>query len=114
MARGRKAVIGDTRTARNGYRYIRTAEGWESAHRLVVREKLGRPVGPDERVRFLDGDRNNLDPENLEVYKVRQASTETRIARLEVKKDEIMSELIDLYTEVGDSRQAELIRRAML
>lgn len=114
MSRGRKAGVGDTRVARNGYHYTRTEEGWESTHRLVLREELGRPVGSDERVRFLDGDRTNLDPENLEVYKVREASTHTKIARLEVKKDEIMSELLHLYKEAGDHTQAELIRRAML
>ncbi len=114
MARGRKATIGDTRVAPNGYHYTRTEGGWESTHRLVLREKLGRAVGADERVRFLDGDRDNLDPDNLEVYIIKQASTATRIARLETKKDDIMSELIELYTEAGDNRQAELIRRAML
>jgi len=114
MTRGRKASIGDTRTALNGYQYVRTDKRWELSHRLVLQEKLGRPVSSDERVRFLDGDRTNLDPENLEVYTIKRASTETRIARLEVKKDEIMSELLDLYTQAGDNIQAELIRRAML
>ncbi len=114
MSRGRKANIGDTRTALNGYHYTRTASGWESTHRLVLQKKLGRPISTAERVRFLDGDRGNLDPENLEVYKVREASTQTKIARLEVKKDEIMSELLELYKEAGDNIQAELIRRAML
>ena len=114
MTRGQKAHVGDTRTAPNGYHYTRTEEGWETTHRIVLQEKLGRPVSTTERVRFLDGDRTNLDSENLEVYTIKQASTDTRIARLEVKKDEIMSELLDLYTEAGDHIQAELIRRAML
>ncbi len=114
MARGRKANIGDKRVAANGYQYIRTTKGWELTHRLVIEEERGTPVGSDERVRFVDGDRTNLAAENLEVYTVRKASADTRIARLEVKKDEIMSELLDLYAEVGDDRQAELIRRAML
>ena len=114
MARGRKAHIGDTRIAPNGYHYTRTDGGWESTHRLVCAERLGRSVNSNERVRFLDGDRTNLNPENLEVYTIKQGSSHSRIARLEAKKDDIMSELIDLYKEVGDDTQAELVRRAML
>ena len=77
MPRGRKANIGDTRVAPNGYHYTRTEHGWESTHRLVCAERMGRPVGSDERVRFLDGDRANLDPENLEVFTVKEASEHT-------------------------------------
>ena len=114
MSRGRKASIGDKRTAPNGYQYIRTPKGWELTHRLIIEEERGTPVGSDERVRFLDGDRTNLSPENLEVYTVKKASHSKRIARLEVRKDEIMAELEYLYRESGDIKQAELIRRAML
>lgn len=114
MARGRKAQVGDTRTAPNGYHYTRTKDGWESTHRLVLQRRLGREISSNERVRFLDGDRANLDPENLEVYTTKEASTQTRIARLEVKKDEILYELEQLYRKAGDHHQAELIRRAML
>ena len=114
MSRGRKASIGDTRVAPNGYKYIRTTKGWELIHRLVIEEERGYPVASNERVRFLDGDRTNLSADNLEVYTVKKASADSRIARLEVKKDDIMAELLDLYTEAGDHRQAELVRRAML
>ena len=114
MARGRKANIGDKRTAPNGYQYIRTVKGWELTHRLVIEEERGAPVGSDERVRFIDGNRTNLAPENLEVYTVKKGSVDKRIARLEVRKDDIMSELEELYREAGDIKQAELIRRAML
>lgn len=114
MARGRKAKIGDTRTAPNGYHYTRTAAGWILTHRLILSKHLGRSLLSNERIRFVDGDRTNLSLENLDVYITKKSSADTRIARLEVKKDEIMSELLDLYEEAGDHRQAELIRRAML
>ena len=114
MTRGRKATIGDTRTAPNGYHYTKTEEGWESTHRLVLEEKLGRKILDNERVRFLDGDRTNLNSVNLEVYEIKKATANTKIARLEVKKDEILLELEELYREVGDHIQAELIRRALL
>ena len=114
MSRGRKASIGDTRVSPNGYKYIRTVKGWELLHRLVIEEERGTPISSDERVRFLDGDRTNLSPNNLEVYTVKKASTDRRIARLEVRKDDIMSELLELYEEAGDKTQAEMIRRAML
>ena len=114
MVRGRKAKVGDTRVAPNGYHYTRTAKGWMLTHRLNLQQHLGRPLSSDERVRFVDGDRTNLSITNLDVYVTKKGSTDSRIARLEVKKDEIMAELMELYEEAGDHRQAELIRRAML
>ena len=114
MVRGRKARVGDTRTAPNGYHYTRITTGWILTHRLVLQKHLERQLSSDERVRFVDGDRTNLSIENLDVYITKKGSTDSRIARLEVKKDDIMSELLNLYEEAGDHRQAELIRRAML
>lgn len=39
-------------------------------HRLVMEEKLGRPLDPKERVHHLDGNRQNNDPTNLELWKI--------------------------------------------
>ena len=114
MARGRKAIVGDTRTAPNGYHYTREKDGWKLTHRIVIEEHMGRAIGDDERVRFIDGDRTNITAENLEVYTIKQASDEAKIARLEIKKEEIIEELISLYKRVGDDRQAELLRRALI
>ena len=88
--------MGDTRTSRNGYEYTRTTTGWELSHRLVAKREMGRPISDDERVRFIDGDRTNLSPENLDVYKVKEKTAARRIAELEAKRDEIDAELEEL------------------
>jgi len=51
----------------------------------------------DERVRFVDGDRSNFeDPDNLDVYRIRQASVAKRKARIEARIDELQAQLIEL------------------
>ena len=98
--RGQKSKIDDTRIAANGYHYTRTANGWELTHRIVVESKLGRPLAYDERVRYVDGDRSNYnDPDNLEVYQVRQASIAKKRARLEARIDELQAQLLELESD---------------
>jgi hypothetical protein len=95
--RGERSDVGSTRVSANGYHYTKTDDGWELTHRIVVaREVLGRPLQDDERVRFEDGDRTNLDPRNLVVYRVRQSSKERRRAQLLARRQEIDAELADL------------------
>lgn len=97
MARGRKSETGETRTAANGYHYTRTDKGWELTHRLLAGRQLGRPLEFDERVRFIDGDRSNYaDPDNLSVYKVREASVAKKRARIEARIEELQAQLDDL------------------
>ncbi len=88
--------MGDTRTSRNGYQYTRTEIGWELSHRLVVERELGIKIRPNERVRFSDGDRTNLSPENLVVYEVKAKTNDKRIAELEAKRDEIDAQIEEL------------------
>jgi hypothetical protein len=66
--RGKASSIGDTRVSLNGYHYTRTETGWQLTHRLVAEEKLGRPLRENERIRFVDNDRTNLDSDNIVVY----------------------------------------------
>ena len=96
MARGRKSKVGDIRWSKNGYHYTRTETGWELTHRLVAARKLGRSLTPEERIRFADGNRTNLDPDNIEVYEVRQQSIERRKARIQARIDELEAELAEL------------------
>ena len=88
--------MGDTRTSRNGYQYTRTETRWELSHRLVAERKLGHTIGADERVRFIDGDRTNLSPDNLEVHKVKAKTNDKRIAELEAKVEDIEAEIEEL------------------
>ncbi len=100
MARGRQAKVGDTNVSANGYHYTRTKSGWQLTHRIIAEEILGRPLYDDERVRFRDGDRNNLDPNNIEVYtkgsttgRNRVSYLQKRLAQVEALRDELLAEL---------------------
>ncbi len=91
MPRGKQAEVGDTNTSANGYHYTRTEEGWRLTHHLVAEKKLGRPVAPDETVRFVDGDRNNLSPDNI-IVTTRKTSLRGKIAKLEAQIMELTAE----------------------
>ena len=108
MTRGQKSEQGDTRVAPNGYHYIRTSTGWELVHRHKCEGKLGRPLTANERVRFRDGDRNNLSIANLEVYIVKEKSDAARRAYLEAKIEELQAELesLDEVDEQDDMQHA--------
>lgn len=95
MSRGRKAEVGTTKISPNGYHYTRTQSGWELTGRVIGAMKLGRALKPNERVRFLDGNRLNLDPENIEVRKV-SIVTDKRKANLEIKIQELQAQLAEL------------------
>lgn len=91
MPRGQASQIGDTHVAANGYHYTRTDKGWKLTHHIIAEETLGRPISPDETVRFCDGDRTNLKPDNIFVTQ-RRASRASRIAALEAKIMELTNE----------------------
>jgi hypothetical protein len=67
MPRGAKRQVGTVRIALNGYRYIQTESGQRLLHHVLAEKKLGRPLRPDERVYFMDGDRQNVEVDNIEV-----------------------------------------------
>lgn len=58
-----------------GYRYCRTSpphpkrnsKGLYPLHRVLVENKLGRLLAPNEEVHHIDENKQNDDPENLEV-----------------------------------------------
>lgn len=63
----RRCPIGSRTEHADGYWLIRTEYGWELEHRVVMSQKLGRPLLPGEIVHHLDEDKKNNDPENLEL-----------------------------------------------
>lgn len=81
----------ETRTSANGYHYTREKGKWRLTHHIVAEEKIGRKIKKGERVYFKDKDRNNLDPDNIEVRPVR--TKEDRIR-------EIQNKIADLQTEL--------------
>ncbi len=94
--RGQKSNPGDTRTAKNGYHYTCTSDGWMLTHRVLVEKDMDRALHDNERIKFVDGDRTNLDLSNLEVYQVRQKTRHQRMSRLESKIEELQIELEEL------------------
>ena len=103
MARGKASTIGAERWSPNGYHYTRTPDGWELTHRLVAAEKLGRPLTEEERIRFVDGDRTNLKPTNINVYIVKKGTILKRISVLEAKKEAIDFEIAELKAQLEAS-----------
>ncbi len=55
-------------TAKGGYVVVLHKGKYVMEHRLVMAEKIGRPLQPEERVHHLDGNRQNNDPGNLQLF----------------------------------------------
>lgn len=98
--RGQKSDEGSTRIAPNGYHYTKENGKWRLTHHILAEKKLGRPVMPWERVKFVDGNRRNLDQKNLIVVDKAGTTPEQKIAKLESEirmltdlRDEIESAL---------------------
>ena len=59
------APLGERRKGKQGYVYVKTEQGWELEHRMVMAKTLGRPLKAGEIVHHKDEDRANNDPGNL-------------------------------------------------
>lgn len=71
MSRGQAAAIGDERWSPNGYHYTKTKTGWQLTSRMLMEEKLGRPLLSTERVVFKNGNRRDVRIDNLELTEVK-------------------------------------------
>ena len=98
MPRGVIAKDGNTFVNANGYHHTRVDGKWRPTAHIIAEEKLGRPLDlKTDQVRFSDGDRYNLDPNNIVVQPKRdRRSKEARIVQLEVRIAELQQELKEL------------------
>jgi hypothetical protein len=101
MARGRSAEEGATYWSQNGYHYTKRDGKFQLTHKLRVEEKLGRKLLDSERVRFIDGDRRNLDPENLKVVTKGKVTLRTQLARLIARRDELDAQIADVEAKLA-------------
>jgi hypothetical protein len=104
MPRGTTSEIGEERTSANGYRYVRTEDGWRFKHHIIAEKKLGRALNADERVIFKDKDRKNLKPENIEVVLQGTSSLRQKKARLEARIAELQAELAEVNKEIQSGK----------
>jgi len=100
VARGSAAAVGTERVSPNGYRYRKTEDGWETVHRLLAEAKLGRKLNNNEFATFRDGDKTNLDPDNITVrlrgrtsLRRRLALVESRLAEFTAERDHLMEQI---------------------
>jgi hypothetical protein len=68
---GRALPDGTRRPHPTGYIQIKVNGAWIMEHRHIVEQQLGRVLESHERVHHKDGRRDNNDPLNLELWKVK-------------------------------------------
>jgi hypothetical protein len=102
MARGANAAVGAERISQNGYLYVKTEDGWKLAHRLMAeREILKRPLNPNERVTFRNGNKLDVRVENLKVSSVR-----TDMHTMEKRRDALIVRIEELQGQLADLEEA--------
>lgn len=100
MTRGNPATEGATRISQNGYHYTKTKKGWRLTHHIIAEEKLGRPLTVAERVKFIDGNRRNLKPSNIQVIRKGTSSQRARLAVIEARIEELEAERDQLQLQL--------------
>jgi hypothetical protein len=111
----RRAVAGKPRRTSHGY-VVRAMPDHPAAnragvvfeHRLVMEEKIGRPLTPEESVHHRNGDRSDNRIENLELWSKRQPAGQ-RVA----DKLVFVEEMVDLYLTDLTANQREVLARAV-
>jgi hypothetical protein len=101
MPRGVLSKVGDETVNANGYTQVKTEEGWRGKHTVILETKLGRKLKPGESARFADGDKSNLNPDNIILVEHRNArSINARIAKLEAEIADRQAVLVELRAQL--------------
>lgn len=106
MPRGQTSEVGTERWSPNGYLYRRLDTHWELVHRLIAEEKLGRKLSENEYATFADGDRKNLDPDNIVIRVRGRSSLRRRLAQVQERIRELQATEEELLGRI--MRQEEL------
>ena len=107
MPRGVADPVGTRRKRQNGYWETKTKLGWERDHNIIAEQKLGRPLDHSkEWAYFIDGDKDNLSPDNIEVRPVRSVKIKRSLQlRTQVKK---LRQDLDTFTARLEAVEREL------
>lgn len=98
MARGANAPVGAEMTSQNGYHYTKTEDGWKATSRIIAeKEILHRPLQPNERVGFRNGNKLDFRPENLVVTK-----TKTGLDMMKRRRDALIVRIEELQAQLQD------------
>jgi hypothetical protein len=103
MPRGRTSPVGAVTINANGYSQTKVENGkWVGTHQLILEEKIGRKLLPGERAIFIDGNKENLDPDNIDLNKNSVAqSTRARIAKLQAEIEDRLAIIKELESELS-------------
>jgi len=98
MPRGKSSPIGAITINANGYSQTKIGEGeWLGTHVVILQERLGRKLRPGERASFKDGDKTNLDPENIVLIEtMNNRSINAKIAKLQAEIEDRQAVINDL------------------
>lgn len=99
MPRGEASKLGTVTITANGYSTTKTLRGWVPTQQLIAEKALGRALRPDERVTFADGDRKNLNPDNIVVVPRNRMSKAAKATKLEAQIAELQAQLKLLLEE---------------
>jgi hypothetical protein len=94
MSRGVNSKIGDETIAANGYAYVKTEDGWVLKHHIIAEKKFGHIIDTNKfRIYFVDNDRSNLDPANIDIKPKGDEAVEKKRERLKIKIAQLQAEL---------------------
>lgn len=96
MPRGNPAKVGDTNISDNGYHYTRTAEGWRLTHHIIAEAKYNRKIDKDVTVRFVDGDRRNLNQDNIIIKPIVVKDTRKKILQRRIRELKAELDLLEM------------------
>jgi hypothetical protein len=82
--------------------FERMDTGWALEHRMVMSDKLGRPLRPGENVHHLNGNRRDNRPENLELWVVRQPRGQRQRDLLADARGVLDSEVVNGWPTLAD------------